>query len=137
MKVEDSRLVTGKTMFECLYEPFTKRRRRADRKDEEALFSAVELSPHIFVTMGPVNKPDKYIAICMHNDTEDCPFILKSIRVDDFDRENAEMNLHLLMLDFFRDYMVEDSNLREAFGNALEEAVEYVSPADTDADQEE
>ena len=138
MEIVNSRLVTGKTMFECLYDPFTKRQKKAGGKDGEVLFSGVELSPHIFVAMGPINRePEKFIAICIQNDEEDGPFILKSIRIDKFDRERAEMALHLIMLDFFEDFLIETSDLREMFRNELEEAVEYVRSDEPDDNQGE
>lgn len=137
MEIVNSRLVTGKTMFECLYEPFTKRRKKGG-KDEGVLFSAIELSPHIFVTMGPVNKEwDKYIAICIKNDFEDDPYILKSTQITGFDRDAAETAFHLLMLDLFEDFMIEAGDLRETYQSELEEAIEYVSPFEPDDDQEE
>ncbi|MBR3361827.1 MAG: hypothetical protein IKG39_10860 [Lachnospiraceae bacterium] len=137
MEIVDSRLVTGKTMFECLYEPFTKRRKKGG-KDDGVLFSGVELSPHMFVAMGPINKePDKFIAICIQNDEEDGPFILKSVRVDDFDRENAEMALHLLMLEFLEDVMVETQSLKGTLQKEVAEVLEYIGHDMPDDGQEE
>ena len=138
MEIVNSKVVTGKTMFECLYEPFTKRHKKAGGKDDRMLFSAVELTPHIFVTMGPVNKDlDKYIAICIQNDYADDPYILKSTRVDEFDRDNAETGFHLLMLDLFEDIMAEAGDLRESFQCELEEALDFVIPFEPDDNPEE
>lgn len=138
MEIVNSRLVTGKTMFECLYDPFTKRHKKTGGKDGEVLFSGVELSPHIFVTMGPVNKdPEKFIAICIQNDEEDGPFILKSVRIDDFDRENAEMALHLLLLKFFEDVLVEAQGLKGAFQKETAEVLLYIGSDIADDNQRE
>ena len=92
----------------------------------------------MFVTMGPVNKDlDKYIAICIQKDYADDPYILKSTRIDEFDRDNAETEFHLLMLDLFEDVMVEESDLRESFQCELEEALDFVIPYEPDDNPEE
>jgi len=57
--------------------------------------------------------------------------------VDDFDRENAEMALHLLMLEFLEDVMVETQSLKGTLQKEVAEVLEYIGHDMPDDGQEE
>ena len=73
-----------------LYEPFEEPEAESEVPEGCYEFSAVELSPHINIIMGPIKKEKvKYIAIEMVGDEKEKSTFLVANRIDHFNRFTA------------------------------------------------